>query len=88
MVNFNKLDKGIFKRVLLVKLNGKLSGRNRIIFRKSTKIVTPFLTYTFLVFKGCFYRNICISKFLLGFKFGEFSYTRKPFRYMLKSKKK
>lgn len=88
MVNINKINKSTFKKALILKLDNKLSGKNKIIFKKSDKILNVFNGHNFLVYKGCFYRNISINKFLINYRFGEFSYTRKPFRYMLKSKKK
>jgi len=84
----NFLSKNIFKKILLLRINNTLKGKNKIIFKKSDTIVKTFLNKKLLVYKGCFYRNLYINKFILGFKFGEFAYTRKPFRYMLKSKKK
>jgi len=84
----NYINKNLFKKLLLLKINNELKGKNKIIFKKSDIIIKTFLNNKFLIYKGCFYRNLFINKFILGFKFGEFAYTRKPFRYMLKSKKK
>lgn len=88
MVKINKISKSTFKKALLLKLDNKLVGKNKIIFKKSDKILNLFNNQNFLIYKGCFYRSITINKFLINYRFGEFSYTRKPFRYMLKSKKK
>lgn len=88
MVGINKISKSTFKKALILKLDDKLSGKNKIVFKKADKILKIFIGHNFLVYKGCFYRNINISKFIPDYRFGEFSYTRKPFRYMLKSKKK
>ena len=83
----NFISKSIFKKILLLKINKELKGRNRIIFKKSDIIIKNFLNKKFLIYKGCFYRSLVINKFILNYRFGEFSYTRKPFRYMLKAKK-
>lgn len=84
----NMISKNTFKKILILKINNELVGRNKIIFKKSDLIVKSFLNKSLLIYKGCFYRNLTINKFILNYKFGEFAYTRKPFRYMLKSKKK
>lgn len=84
MVIINKISKSSFKKALLVKLDNKLLGKNKIIFKKSDIVLKTFVGVNFLIYKGCFYRNIKINKFIVNYKFGEFSYTRKPFRYMLK----
>lgn len=84
----NYSSKNLFKKILILKINNELKGRNKIIFKKSDRITSNFNNKQLLVYKGCFYRNLIVNKFILGYRFGEFSYTRKPFRYMLKSKKK
>lgn len=85
----NKFSSNSFKKVLLIKVSkfSVLKGKNKIIFSKSDLIIKNFYNINFLIYKGCFYRKLLINKFIMGYKFGEFSYTRKPFRYMLKSKK-
>lgn len=84
----NCISKSTLKRLLILKINNKLSGKNKIIFRKSDIIVKNFLDLNLLIYKGCFYRSLTINKFIINYRFGEFAYTRKPFRYLLKSKKK
>jgi ribosomal protein S19 len=85
---FNTISKNTFKKILILKTSNELNGRNKIIFKKSDIITNAFLNKNMLIYKGCFYRNLIITKFVLNYRFGEFAYTRKPFRYMLKSKKK
>lgn len=84
----NKISKSTFKKLLILKINNSLSGRNKIIFKKSDTIISSFINKNILIYKGCFYRSLIINKFILNYKFGEFAYTRKPFKYTLKSKKK
>ena len=85
----NKFSTNSFKKILLIKVSKfpVLKGKNKIIFSKYDLIIKNFYNINFLIYKGCFYRKLLINKFIIGYKFGEFSYTRKPFRYMLKSKK-
>lgn len=83
----NKISKNTFKKILIIKTSKTLKGKNKIIFKKSDYIIKNFININLLIYKGCFYRKLYINKFILNYKFGEFSYTRKPFRYMLKSKK-
>jgi len=83
----NKISKSNFKKLLILKSLKNLKGKNKIIFKKSDFILKNFLNINLLVYKGCFYRKLYVNKFILNYRFGEFSYTRKPFRYMLKSKK-
>ena len=83
----NKVSTGNFKKLLILKVNKELKGRHRIIFKKADRIIKTFNNSNILIYKGCFYRKLLINKFSNNYKFGEFAYTRKPFRYMLKSKK-
>lgn len=84
----NKVSKNTFKKLLILKLDLELKGRNKIIFQKADIISKGLLNHKLYVYKGYFYRGLNINKFILNYKFGEFAYTRKPFRYMLKAKKK
>ena len=88
MVKLNFISNNTFKKILILKLDNELKGKNKIIFKKSDYICKNFLNSNVLIYKGCFYRNINVSRFILNYRFGEFAFTRKPFRYMLKSKKK
>lgn len=91
MVNFKQkkqtINKDLIKKICLLKLTNSLQGKNKIIFKKSSRILKIFKTNQILIYKGFFYRSLKITKFIINFKFGEFAYTRKPFRYLLKSKK-
>ena len=83
----NKISKNNFKKILILKSTKSLKGKHKIIFKKSDYITRNFINTNVLVYKGCFYRKLYITKFICNYKFGEFAYTRKPFRYMLKAKK-
>ncbi len=76
----------ILKCAIFIKVKKPLKGKNKVIFNKSLAIPKLFLGYKFNIYKGFFFRNFYISRFVLGYKFGEFSFTRKPFKYVLKSK--
>lgn len=48
---------------------------------------TMFDTVLF-IHKGNKYKRLRLNEFLVGRKLGEFSFTRKPFKYPIKKKKK
>lgn len=85
MAKYN-ISASLLKKILIIKTSDKISGKNKIIFKKSDIILKNFISIKLLIYKGYFYRNININKFIIGYKFGEFAYTRKPFRFLLKSK--
>ena len=80
-------NKELVNKNMLLIVDNNLLGKNKIIFSKFLKINSKFLNTVCYIYKGCFYRKLKIYKYILGFRFGEFCYTRKPFRYQLKSKK-
>ena len=47
--------------------------------------LTGFVMY---VHKGNKYKRLRLTHLLVGYKLGEFSFTRKPFKYPIKKKKK
>lgn len=58
------------------------------IISRSSEIVPAFLGLTFNVHNGKNYAEITVTDEMVGYKFGEFSYTRSKFAYKKKDKKK
>jgi len=84
-INYFSYD--LYKKILILNTKGSLSGKNKILFSKSNRIVNRLVNKKISIYKGFFFRNLFVSKFIIGCKFGEFALTRKPFKYVLKSKK-
>lgn len=57
-------------------------------FTKSFTVLRSFLNFQVMVYKGNLFRRVEVNKYLIGFKFGEFTHTRKPFNYPIVKKKK
>lgn len=76
----------IIKCAYLIKTNGFLKGKNRAIFDKSISIPKMFLGHKIAVYQGSSYRWLRVKRYFIGCKAGEFSFTRKPFKYTKKSK--
>ena len=71
----------------IAKVRNKKKAKQEVAARKSS-IIPKFLEQTFSVHNGITFKNITISKEMLGHKFGEFSKTRATFEYKKKKKKK
>ena len=73
---------------MLVKLNllEKVSKKNK--FFRSSSIPNCFTSLRINLYKGNTFKKIFITKQLVGYKFGEFSFPRKPFFYPKKDTKK
>lgn len=87
MGNFFFLNNDSYKKILILYQNKNLIGKNKVIFNKSSIISNKFKNNDFYVYKGNKFRTLKINLFNIGFKFGVFAYTRKPFKYLIKSKK-
>lgn len=82
----------IFNRYLLVRLLSKATmlrqTKHIYIFDKSSMIPKSFIGLPVSIYKGNLFRKIVVTRYLAGFKFGEFTHTRKPFNYPIVKKKK
>jgi ribosomal protein S19 len=58
------------------------------VFSRSTIIPKILFKKTVLIHKGNIFAKILFNKYHIGFKFGEFSVTRKPFNFPMKNVKK
>jgi len=76
--------------VLVILKNISKSGRyvNTYIFNKSLTVLKGFIGFNITVYKGNLFRRVYITRYLLGYKFGEFTNTKKPFNYPIVKKKK
>jgi ribosomal protein S19 len=81
-----KLQKDIFKRILKIDLNFFI--RDSIIFNKYMSVFSFFIGKSFYIYNGTAFRKISVSVFLICMRFGFFVFTRKPFKYLLKKKKR
>lgn len=66
----------------------KKKSKERYIFSRNSHVPFFFYNRIIRVHKGNFFNFILIDIYSLGKKFGEFSFTKKPFHYPLKKKKK
>ncbi len=86
----NKILKNIhfsmFKQLLLINQNKKILGKNKIIFKKNNFITSKLNKLIYFIYKGNKFRTISINNFFFGYRFGVFCLTRKPFKYIIKTK--
>ena len=75
----------IFKKTYLQKFKKKI--RLGGLWCRSSIISNIFYKKFIFIHKGNLFNKLFINKFQLGFKLGEFSFTRKPFSFTKKKKK-
>ena len=70
------------------KLISRLHPINVQTTSRSSTITKLCVGYSFLVTTGKFFYHVFVSENIIGYKFGEFSYTRKRYYYRNRKKKK
>lgn len=68
-------------------IRAKFSKRLKF-FSRQLIIPEIFTRVPLQIHKGNFFSKLFINKFVLGRRLGEFSFTRKPFKYPIRKKKK
>lgn len=76
----------VWRKITGIKKNKRL--KRRIFFDRSSSVPDCFFLSYVRIHKGRRFRKILIDNFIIGKKFGEFSYTRKPFYFPAKRSKK
>jgi len=73
----------IWRKLRKAKKRRYLSSQSILFSRKST-IPAYFDSFVFLLDKGKLESRIAISELHVGYKFGEFSFTRKPYHFPMR----
>lgn len=76
----------LLKRLFIFFKNQNLLGKNQIFFKKNLSIYQKMNKNNIFIFKGNKFRPLLINYFHFGYKMGNFVFTRKPFKYLLKTK--
>ena len=75
----------ILYKIFFLKLKKK---KKKLFFSRDSIVFNKLLFNTIIIHKGSWSRKIFLKKYHLGKKLGEFAYTRKPFFFPEKKKKK
>lgn len=82
---FNYINSYLYKNIFLNKFK---STRASKVFCRSSSIPKSLIKKSFFLYKGNSFVKFLFNKYHIGFKFGEFGVTRKPFSFPLKNTKK
>jgi len=80
-------SKHIIRNLLVVKRRKFFKKNQFLVFNKACTIVQPFMGLVARVYKGNLFRKLQINQYIVGYKYGSFTHTRKPFTYPIKKKK-
>jgi ribosomal protein S19 len=78
----------LFKKIIVFKKKKKFFSRKLIFFSRASTVPKCFLNYHFRIHKGLIFRRLVVNLYNVGYKFGEFSFTRKPFHFPIKKSQK
>lgn len=79
-------SRSIWRKIFALKKNKRI--RRRITFDRSSSIPLCFINRVCRIYKGKRGRTLFINFVMIGKKFGEFSFTRKPYHFPSKKSKK
>lgn len=74
----NKISLDIFKKIILLLLKQTLAGKIKLCYKKSAIINQLFLKKILYIYQGYMFKRLRIFYFYLGYKFGNFIFTKKP----------
>lgn len=79
-------SKSIWRKIVSLNKNRRI--RKRITFERSSSIPKCYISRLCRIHKGRRGRSLLINFLMVGKKFGEFSFTRKPYHFPSKKTKK
>ena len=74
------------QRSILLNLYNEIGVRRSLIFNSNILITLVCSRRVFSLYKGNVFKGLAVDKFILGRRFCEFNFTRKPFTFVHKKK--
>lgn len=77
-----------WRKIFLIRDNEVFKPKKKFIHDRNSTIPTMFVGSKVLIFSGLKFHSRVINRWMVGYKFGEFSWTRKLALYKAKQLKK
>ena len=81
-------DISLIKKYFLFIKNQQFVGKHQIFLKKNYFFFKNFYRKNIFIYNGNKFRLLKINYFHLGLRLGNFVFTRKPFKYIIKKKSK
>lgn len=78
----------LWRKIVFFKKKSNFKNKRFIFYNRSSNIPHCLMNNHFRIHKGNNFRRIIVNIYNIGYKFGEFSFTRKPFHFPLKKMNK
>ena len=82
------VSQNLLKFIYKLKINKKIQFKNKIFYNKSLTIISDVINQKLIIYKGFKFKSLNINKYLVGYKLGNFCFTRKLFKFESKVKTK
>jgi len=83
---FKFFSKSLWRKILKFIKFKEIKYKKTIFFNRSSSIPKCLIGFNIKIHKGLGFRKLFVNKYNVGFKLGEFSFSRKPFHFPLKKK--
>lgn len=87
-VKLNKFSYKTWRLVYLLRLNSVYQGMDKKIYNRSSRIPSIFKGYDFKTYNGRVWGRRYVTRWIVGHRFGEFTWNRKYALFKVKKKKK
>ena len=84
----NKLSVSTWRKIFLVYDNEVFGPKNKVIYDRNSAVPSSFVGSKVKIYSGRKFHSRVINRWMVGYKFGEFSWTRKLALYKAKQLKK
>lgn len=84
----NYLSAKVLRSLYLIKLSPIHHSSEKKVFSRGSAIPNAYLNQEVVIHRGRGFNSRYVNQWMIGFKFGEFTWNRKPALYKAKQKKK
>ena len=86
--NRNYMHASTWRKIFLLTDNQVFHAKTKVIYDRNSTIPKAFLGSKVHIYSGCRFHIRYVTRWMIGFKFGEFSWTRKLALYKAKQLRK
>lgn len=82
------LSSKVWRFLLKKKKQNQKGSKKLYLFDRSSAVPNCFINFNIFIHKGNSFKKLFFKKYFFGRKMGDFSFTKKPFFFPLKKKKR
>jgi ribosomal protein S19 len=86
--NINHASPGTWRKIFLIQGNDVFRPKDKVVYDRNSTVPAMFIGSKVKIYSGMRFHTRVINRWMVGYKFGEFSWTRKLALYKAKQLKK